>query len=335
MGKLDPKDLAKLLSCIKKDPNVLVPPRRGYDSGVHRLPDGQCLVISTDPCIGVPIEWFGWLLIHYASSDVALFGARPQFCTINLLGPPSTKAETFQKIMNQACKAADELGMAIITGHTGTYRGLLVPVGVCTAYGIIKEEELITPGGARPKDVILCTKPIGLELAVNFAVAQRELANKIFGPERTRELRRHVTLQSCVKEALLLSKTGYVHAMHDATEGGLTAAVNEIAEASKVGFRIDFAKVPIIKEALKLQKHFDLSDEQLLSMSSTGTIIASISAESNLYIRRTIEKGHKLRASLLGTFTQTKNRVLIVEGKETSFPEEAQDPYERILSAKL
>jgi hydrogenase expression/formation protein HypE len=335
MGKLAPKDLAKLLSCIKKDPNVLVPPRPGYDSGVHRLPDGQCLVISTDPCIGVPIEWFGWLLIHYASSDVALFGARPQFCTLNLLGPQSTKAETFQKIMNQACKAADELEMSIMTGHTGTYRGLLVPVGVCTAYGIIKEEELITPGGARPKDVILCTKPIGLELAVNFAVAQRELANKIFGPERTRELRRQVTLQSCVKEALLLSKTGYVHAMHDATEGGLTAALNEMAEASKVGFRIDFAKVPIFKEALKLQKHFDLSDEQMLSMSSTGTIIASISAERNLHIRKTIENSHKLRAGLLGTFTQTKNRVLIVEGKETSFPEEAQDPYERILSAKL
>jgi hydrogenase expression/formation protein HypE len=333
MGKLGVEDLAKLLSCIKKDPNVIVPPQPGYDSGVHRLPGGQCLVISTDPCIGVPTDWFGWLLIHYASSDVALFGAKPQFCTINLLGPPSTSPETFQKIMNQACKAADELGMTIITGHTGTYQGLRVPVGVCTAYGIIKEEELITPGGARPRDLILCTQPVGLELAVNFAVAHRELAKKIFGSERARELRGQVTMQSCVKEALLLSKTGYVHAMHDATEGGLTAALNEIAEASKVGFIIDFAKVPIFKEALKLKKHFDLSDDQLLSMSSTGTIIASISAKKNSHIRRLIQKDPKLRASLLGTFTQTKKRILIMEGKETSFPEEAQDPYERILSA--
>jgi hydrogenase expression/formation protein HypE len=335
MGKLAPEDLAKLLSCIKKNPNVIVPPHPGYDSGVHRLPDGQCLVISTDPCIGVPTEWFGWLLIHYASSDVALFGAKPQFCTINLLGPPSTSPETFQKIMNQACKAADELGMTIITGHTGTYQGLAVPVGVCTAYGIIREDELITPGGARPGDLILCTKPLGMELAVNFTIALPELAKKIFGPERAKELRGLVTLQSCVKEALLLSKTGYVHAMHDATEGGLTATLNEIAEASKVGFRIDFAKVPILNEALKLQKHFDLSDEQLLSMSSTGTIIASISAGKESHVRRMIEKDHKLRASLLGTFTQTKNRILTVAGKDNSFPEEAQDPYERILSAKL
>ncbi len=334
MGKLATEDLARLLSCIKKDPNVVVPPLPGFDSGVHRLPGGQCLVISTDPCIGVPTEWFGWLLIHYASSDVALFGAKPQFCTVNLLGPPSTSPETFQKIMNQTCKAADELGMTIITGHTGTYRGLLVPVGVCTAYGIIKEDKLITPAGARPGDLVLCTKPIGLELAVNFAITHRELAKKIFGAERARELRGQVTLQSCVKEALLLSKTGYAHAMHDATEGGLTAALNEMAEASKVGFRIDFKKIPICKEAIKLQEYFDLSNEQLLSMSSTGTIVASISPEKTLQIVKTMEQ-NDLQTSFLGTFTKMKDRILVTKGKEVSFPEEAQDPYERILSAKL
>jgi len=334
MGKLATEDLAKLLSCIKKNPNVIIPPKPGYDSGVHRLPDGRCLVVSTDPCIGVPNEWFGWLLIHYASSDVALFGARPQFCTINLLAPPSTTTKEFHKIMNQTCKAADELEMTIITGHTGTYRGLVVPVGVCTAYGIIKEEELITPEGARPRDLILCTKPIGLELAVNFAMTHPELAKKIFGPKSVRQLAKQVPQQSCVKEALLLSKTGCVNAMHDATEGGLTAALNEMAEASNVGFRVDFGKIPISKEVLKLQKHFHLSDEQVLSMSSTGTIIASISARKRSQVRKTIEKNLKPRAELIGTFTQSKDRTLLIQGKERAFPKEPQDPYERILSAK-
>ena len=55
----------------------------GYDAGVHSLGD-QCVVVSTDPCTGVPEEWFGWLLINYAASDVALSGAKPQFCTITL-----------------------------------------------------------------------------------------------------------------------------------------------------------------------------------------------------------------------------------------------------------
>ncbi len=161
MGKLASEELRKLLGCIKKDAKVIVPPMLGYDSGVHMI-DDRYLVVSTDPCIGVPEEWFGWLLVHYAASDVALFGAKPEFCTINLLGPLSTTPQTFQAIMMQVCAAADELGMAIVTGHTGIYDGLSKMVGACTAYGTVAKEKLITPGNAKAEDLILCTKSIGL-----------------------------------------------------------------------------------------------------------------------------------------------------------------------------
>ena len=85
MGKLSNKDLKKLLNCIKKDQRVVVSPQLGFDAGVHRLDNDRYLVVSTDPCIGVPEEWFGWLLINYVASDVALFGAKMEFCTVNLL----------------------------------------------------------------------------------------------------------------------------------------------------------------------------------------------------------------------------------------------------------
>ena len=73
MGKLGIQDLKSLLSCIKKDPLVIVPPQPGFDSGVHLTDGDKYLVVSTDPCIGVPEEWFGWLLVHYVASGIALF----------------------------------------------------------------------------------------------------------------------------------------------------------------------------------------------------------------------------------------------------------------------
>ncbi|MBX5329312.1 MAG: AIR synthase-related protein [Candidatus Bathyarchaeota archaeon] len=333
MGKLATKELKKLLSCIKKDSRVVVPPLPGFDSGVHLL-DNKYLVVSTDPCIGVPEKWFGWLLIHYAASDVALFGAKPEFCTINLLGASLTKPETFYNIMRQTCKAADELKMAVVTGHTGTYQGLSTLVGVCTAYGTIEKEKLITPGGAKPEDHILCVKPIGLEIAVNFALTHTALAERLFGETRTRELSEFVTTQSCVKEALLLAKIGGVHAMHDATEGGLTAALNEMAEASKVGFKINFEKIPIENEVKTLCECFKLSNEQILSMSSTGTILAAVNPEAKDKVQKELlAKG--IEASSLGVFTKKSRRILVKDGKEMPFPEKADDPYERILSGKL
>ena len=333
MGKLAAEELQKLLRCIKKDPRVIVPPLLGHDSGVH-LMGGKYLVVSTDPCVGVPEKWFGWLLIHYAASDVALFGAKPEFCTINLLGPMSTKPQVFQAVMEQACSAADKLDMAIVTGHTGTYEGILRLVGVCTAYGTVAKEKLITPGNAKAGDLILCTKAVGLEILVNLSLTHRALAQKLFGIKQTEKLANLVHMQSCVWEALQLTETGGVHAMHDATEGGLVAALNEVAEASRVGFNVEFEKIPISLEVRKLQKNFKLSDEQVLSMSSTGTIIAAVDAQAKEKVEETLRK-NGFSARLLGTFTKSKNRVLVKSDRGMPFPQVADDPYDRILLSKV
>ena len=332
MGKLPNEVLRKMLACIKKSPKVIVPPLPGFDSGVHLIDAEKCMVVSTDPCLGVPQKWFGWLLIHYAASDVALFGAKPEFCSINLLGSPETSNETFNDIMRQACTAADELEMAVVTGHTGTYEGLATLLGTCTAYGVIDKNKLITPGGAKPGDYILCTKPIGFETVVNFALTQLTLAKKLFGAKQTVELEKLVCLQTCVKEALLLAGIEGTHAMHDATEGGLVAALNEMADASKVGFKVEFEKLPVPKESLLLQKHFRLTDEQLLSMSSTGTILAAIAAETKNRIETMLQQ-HGIEPGFVGVFTKAEKHLLIKEGKSEVFPEKADDPYERIMSA--
>ena len=332
MGKLPSNELKKLLSCIRKDSRVVIPPMVGYDSGVHLL-DGKYIVVATDPCTGVPEDWFGFLLINYAASDVALSGAKPEFCTINLLGPRSTPPAVFQKIMKQTCKAAEELGVAIVRGHTGTYDSLSDLLGIATVYGSVEPIKLITSGNAKPGDLILCTKPLGLETITNFSLTQKALAQKLFGKPQQEKLSKLVSMQSCVKEALKLAETSGVHAMHDATEGGFVAALNELAEASKLGFRVEWEKIPVSKELESVNDHFKLSDEQLLAMSSTGTILAAVDAKAQEKVKAALSQ-LGLTACFLGEFTKNKQRALIKTGKETFFPQIADDPYALILSGK-
>jgi hydrogenase expression/formation protein HypE len=332
MGKLSAQELQKMLTCIRKDLRVIVPPQVGYDAGVHRI-GNKYVVVATDPCIGVPEEWFGYLLIHYAASDMALFGAKPEFCTITLMGPKTTKPQRFQEIMKQTCEAAIELDIAIVRGHTGTYDGISELVGVCTAYGTVTLKKLITPGNAKPGDLIIYTKPLGLETLVNFSLTHKAMAQKLFSTKRTEELAKQVHLQSCVKEALQLAEIGGVHAMHDATEGGFVAALNELAQASKVGFKVEFEKLLITPETRILQGTFGLSDEQVMAMSSTGTILAAVDPKAKENVEETLNR-RGLKVSFLGEFTKNKKRILVKEKKETPFPEAAQDPYSRILSGK-
>lgn len=330
VGKLHTNELRKLLKCIKKHPKTIIPPAPGFDSGVHIINENEYLVVSTDPCIGVPEKWFGWLLIHYAASDVALFGAKPEFCTITLIGPPLTKANTFIKAMKQVCTAAEELNMTIVTGHTGTYDGLSTLVGACTAYGVVHKDKLITPGGAQAGDYILCTKQIGLETVVNFALTHKTLAEKLFTTSRTRALQNLVNKQTCVKEASLLADLGGVHAMHDTTEGGLVAALNEMAENSNLGFTVDLDKFPILEEAQIVRKHFDLSQRELLSISSTGTLLAAVDPERREQAFWELQK-QGIEASLIGAFTKNNKRVMRQVRKNVDFPEEAEDPYAKIM----
>jgi hydrogenase maturation factor len=333
MGKLHGKELKKLLSCIKKDLRVIVPPISGYDAGVHLLGDKH-LVVATDPCIGVPAEWFGWLLINYAASDVALFSAKPEFCTVNLLGPPAIKPDVFQSIMQQACRAADELGMAIVRGHTGTYDGVTKLLGVCTAYGTVQKESLITPADAKPGDLILCTKSVGLETLVNFSLTRKSLARRILGAKEAANMASLVKMESCVQEALTLAEINGIHAMHDATEGGLATALNEMAEASRLGFEIEFEKLPISSEMKMLQEGFRLSDEEVLSTSSTGTVLAAVKSTAKRKVGEALRE-IGVSASFIGTFTKNKKRELVKDGRRKTFPKVADDPYGRILSGKV
>lgn len=330
MGKLKTEDLTEVLKCIKKTSAVIVPPMPGFDSGAHEFGIDMCVVVSTDPCIGVPLEWFGWFLIHYAASDVAVFGAKPQYGTINLLAPPRTSKAVFKGIMEQACNAADELHMTIITGHTGTYDGLSTLVGACTAYGMIRRDRLITPAGAKPGDYLMCTKPLGLETLVNFALIHKKLAVELFGRKEALKLSRKVRMQTCVHEALLLAKTGGVTAMHDATEGGLVAALNEMADASDVGFSVNSAKFPILPELRKLAEHFQLRREQVLAISSTGTLLAAVSPNHREKAIEILSK-QRVKATTIGIFSKSKKRLIKYNSKTAIFPKEADDPYAKIM----
>jgi hydrogenase maturation factor len=333
LGKLPTKELKKLLGYIKPDSTVIVPPQLGFDAGVHKLDNGKYLVVSTDPCIGVPQEWFGWLLIHYVASDIALFGAKTEYATINLLGSQSTPPAVFQEVMRQACEAADELGTTIVTGHTGTYQGISTVVGVCTGYGHINKDQLKTPAKAKPDDVLVCVKPLGLETVVNFALTHKTVADNLFGAKRTKELAKLVTMQSCVDEALTLANIEGVHAMHDATEGGVTSALNEVAEASKVGFVVDYNKLLIPIEVHKLAEVYGLSDTQVLSMSSTGTILAAVNPDAIDEVENVLTK-KGLDVRVVGEFTKDQNRVLVKGKEKQRFPRVAKDPYSMLFSEK-
>ena len=68
-------------------------------------------------------------------------------------------------------------------------------------------------------------------------------------------------------------------------------------------------------------------------MSSTGTILAAVDPQAQEKVKEILSQ-NGLSACFLGEFTENKERILIKKGKETAFPQVANDPYAMILSGK-
>ena len=309
-----------------EDGKVIYGPREGFDSAVLEYDGENYMVVATDPTLGVPQETFGFFAYHFASSDVAVFGARPRWLVVDLLFPPGTGRDFLRRTMEDLDRECKGYGTAIIGGHTGVYPSVSEPTATTTAMGLVKKEEVRLPL-ARPGDRILVTDRVALEFAVSTAYFRADELRKVLTPGEIEELRSLYRLETVLPDALIAKP--FVRGMHDATEGGLTA-LHEIADNSGVGFRVYGERLqlnPLVERVLRL---YGLEP---WSVSSTGTLIAITPPEN---VAPLIAELHKngIKAFELGEFTSERRRVLVEDGEERPFPEFEGDPYLGLYSKR-
>jgi hydrogenase maturation factor len=328
-GKLRPELLEEMVLPFIgiDDPQVIIKPRVGFDVGVVEL-DGQYLAMSTDPVIGVPSEFFGFFMVHYSASDVAMSGAKPRWLLPTIMLPEGFPIEKLREIMHQIDEELKKLGMGTVKGHTGVYPAIEEPTGASTVIGTVTREEIVTSAGARIGDMIIATKSMGLETAVALAFKHEILLKEKLGDELVDHVKKSVFSETCVDEALLAHEVG-VTAMHDATEGGLFICLSEITRNSSVGCRIYESEIPRTAEIEKILDYFDIEPT---TCSSTGTLIVTMDVQkSSEYLKKLEKRG--IQASIIGEIVDKKERNTFHrrDGRVDLFPTTVDDPYSHLL----
>jgi hydrogenase maturation factor len=305
-GKLPPRLLERLIRWTgAADRRVLVGPRCGVDAAVIAL-GRRRLVLKSDP-VTFTARRVGWYAVQVNANDVAAMGARPCWFQPTILVPPGTRPARVIGIareMHQACRA---LGIAITGGHTEVTDAVTRPVVAGDMQGLLIGARPISSAGARPGDALLLTKAAGLE------------GTAILADERSGELRRALSAGlvraarrlrqdpgiSVVAEARTAARHG-ASAMHDPTEGGVRAALHELAYASGVALRVDLDQIPVRPETAAVCRHFGLDP---LGLIGSGALLVTIAADRTAgllraWARRSIagrvigrvERGHGVRA---------------------------------------
>lgn len=275
VGKLDSDVLKRIvIDKIKyKSEDVKVRAGVGEDCAVVGYGDYDC-VISTDP-ITSSINDVGRLSIHISCNDIASNGVQPIAITLVVMLPKGTTEEDVEKIMAQAAKSAEDVGVEIVGGHTEITEAVNQPVIVSTAFGKAVAGESQSASDMRTGDVILMTKQAGLEGTGIICSDYEEELSKVLSAEELAEGKRMLDDVSVVKEGVIAGKIG-THGMHDVTEGGILGAVWEMCNISGLGVLLDEDKIAVSEVTEKVCGHFSIDWKRLIS---SGCMIIVASAE--------------------------------------------------------
>ncbi len=334
-GKIPPETLKNIVfkNLGVSNPRVLLGPGIGEDAAVIEL-ERKVIVVATDPITGA-IEDIGWLSVHINANDIACHGAKPTWFLSTILLPEDSDEKILEKIVVQMDKAAKELEVTIVGGHTEVTPGLKRPIVTGFMIGEVEKGKFITSSGASPGDKIILTKGVAIEgTAIIAAEREKELLN-ILDKNLVEKAKQYKWKISVVKDALTAVEVGGVTAMHDPTEGGVLGGLHEIADASKVGFAIQEEKIKkmISKETRKICETLQIDP---LCLIGSGALLITAKPEKAEQIVNTLnDKG--IFAEIIGHILDNPKRRIFFrkDGKTKKAQRPMQDSLWEALSKKL
>jgi selenide, water dikinase len=234
------------------DPNLLSGFDHGADAAVYRLTDELAVVQTVDyitPIVDDPFA-FGAIAAANALSDIYVMGARP-ILALNLVGYPikTLPHGLLGDILRGGAAKLAEAGVTLGGGHS--IEDLEPKYGLAVT-GLVHPDHIITNTGARPGDVLILTKPLGVGIITTGIDRQLVKGDVI---ERVTAIM--LQLNRAAAEAMLAVG---VHACTDVSGFGLLGHLREMVEASGVGATVSLRQVPILPEAWALVKQQAVPD---------------------------------------------------------------------------
>ncbi|GAB3810425.1 thiamine-phosphate kinase [Micromonospora zhanjiangensis] len=242
----------------------------------------------------------GYYLVAANVSDVAAMGATPiGVCTV-VRYPPDLTDERFRSVMAGIHQACTDFGTLNVGGDIGNAERLILSA---SAIGVCAPGKVLTRGGAKPGDVLCVTGPCGLLGAAVAYFPKREEKGWQLPEELEKRLlgswKRPVAR---VAEGRLLAAKPYATACQD-TSDGLKATIEQIAEASGVGFDVTTGDVPLDETVAAVAEVMGVGRTALAMSASADFQLAFTVGEQDLDACRADFLAHGLDLYAIGRAT--------------------------------
>jgi len=234
----------------------------GLDGSLIQMNNSGQLVMATD-CGIEPV--------YTVANNICVKGGKPVCIQCSIVMPANYREIRLREIMENITEDCRTLGLAVAGGHTQVSAAVTEPIISVTGIGIMETDntdgEPVWQCGAdkaMPNEDIIVTKWIGIGGAHKIVTdRKKELLSRYQMDFLARVVGDREDL-SIAREAEAARKAG-VRCMHDVSQGGIFAALWDMAEASGVGINADLRKIPVKQEIIEVCEMYDINPYQLQS----------------------------------------------------------------------
>ena len=244
-AKVGAGTLSRLLEGFETryDPRLIVGYDKSDDACVYLVSDDTALIETTDffpPIVDDPFL-YGQIAAANALSDVYAMGGEPKLALNLLCVAEAMGDDAVREILRGGYSKVYEAGAVIAGGHT--IQGAEPLYGLAVT-GFVSPQRVLTNSAAKPGDVLILTKPLGIGILTTAAKA---------------DLVENPTLERIYGQMAALNKTARdilvnfpVHSCTDVTGFSLLGHSYEMAQGSGCSIHILTGQVPYHPEAYEL-----------------------------------------------------------------------------------
>ncbi len=278
------------------------------DAAVLEVEGGGRLAFAIDGHVVSPLFFpggsIGEIAVYGTVNDLAMMGARPLWLAASFVLEEGLPLRDLRRVVQDMAQAAEQAGVLLVAGDTkvverGKADGLYISVA---GVGVIPPGVTVDAGQARPGDVILINAPIAAHGMTIMTLREGLTFDSALQSDAA-------PLNGIVAD--LLAAAPHVHVMRDATRGGLATALNELAQASQVGMRIQEEAIPVDEAARSACELLGLDP---LYVANEGVFVAVVppeEAEAALAALRAHPLGRQ--AQRIGTVTAEHPGRVVLE----------------------
>ena len=235
--------------------------------------DSSRVAFTTDSYTVHPLFFpggdIGDLAVNGTVNDLAMAGARPLYLSAGFILEEGLPMETLWRVVQSMKSAAQKANVQIVTGDTKVVdRGKGDGIYINTAgIGVVGHDQKISPQMVKEDDIIVLNGDIARHGMAIMAVREGlEFESSIESDT--------APLADLVQN--LISAGIEIHCLRDLTRGGLTSALNEIAEVSQFNIRIEEAPIPVREDVSSACELFGFDP---LYVANEGRFIAIVPAK--------------------------------------------------------